>query len=256
MKFFGLYVFIFIQLLFGKAFGFTLISTGDIHFGDPKVIVNVSSNDCNNIGISKEALLDLVEEAVDDYWGEVSTSALDLEKGGVKDGVDLSADSSSTALSKGNGNTIIIGCTNTIGSSSTLATGSIGNFFDGVRGAVVINDSAATPFSSLDDVQRKATIAHELGHAFGLGHRGDTNAIMFFSIGGKVQEVLTEDDWDGVSYLYPHESPGSCGTVSFADDKGPFGGNGANSFFLMALGVLLAGLLSRFGKSIKSKISI
>jgi hypothetical protein len=44
---------------------------------------------------------------------------------------------------------------------------------------------------------------HELGHALGLGHSGDTQALMYYSISGKTSAILTQDDMDGIAYLYP-----------------------------------------------------
>ncbi len=51
--------------------------------------------------------------------------------------------------------------------------------------------------------------AHEIGHAFGLGHSVDTEATMFASAsnGETKKRDLAQDDIDGIIYLYP---PGCC----------------------------------------------
>ena len=71
-------------------------------------------------------------------------------------------------------------------------------------------------------------IAHEIGHAFGLGHSEYKESLMYYSISGKYQKWLGEDDVDGVSYLYPNESEldvlgisllGNCGAIASTDSE-------------------------------------
>ncbi|HEV8574296.1 MAG TPA: matrixin family metalloprotease [Dehalococcoidia bacterium] len=48
----------------------------------------------------------------------------------------------------------------------------------------------------------ESVILHENGHAAGLGHSADTNAVMYAYYGGLRRE-LHRDDIDGISFLYP-----------------------------------------------------
>jgi hypothetical protein len=70
----------------------------------------------------------------------------------------------------------------------------------------------------MSDSEIKAVIAHEIGHAFGLGHSEYKHNLMYYSVGGKTQKWLGIDDIDGATYLYPHDAEmagllGSCGTI-------------------------------------------
>ena len=80
-------------------------------------------------------------------------------------------------------------------------------------------------------------VAHEMGHVMGLGHSGDSAALMYFNAGYKLNLSLADDDADGLMYLYGRDEflrgdPlfGSCGRVS-----GPGGAGGG----WLAFGVLL-----------------
>ena len=98
-------------------------------------------------------------------------------------------------------------------------------------------------------------LAHEIGHAIGLGHSEDPVAVMYYTIGGKTQESSTQDDYDGVTYLYPQEKEmggllGSCGTVAILNGgdgpgSGPWGG-----LFCMIAGFFIVLVLG--GKNINT----
>lgn len=59
-------------------------------------------------------------------------------------------------------------------------------------------------------------IAHETGHLLGLGHSQSKNALMYYSLDGKKDLALSQDDRDGVSFLYPKNdfSSGAFGCAS------------------------------------------
>jgi hypothetical protein len=71
-------------------------------------------------------------------------------------------------------------------------------------GAVVLNaTSGAAAIDRLSETELAVVIAHEMGHLLGLGHSGSSKALMYYSVGSSSLPVLTQDDEDGLSYLYP-----------------------------------------------------
>ena len=251
MKFFLTALFLITSM---KTFAFT-VESGEPKFPTNEVSFDIAGNSCSNIGLSVNELQDFAEEAVDEFWNKVSTCALELKRGSISTADVSSDDATSQAglnslYDKAEENRILIGCNSNAtlfpANSSTLAVGTIMSGSGGMRGVVLINNTATTPFTTMSKRDKLATIAHEIGHAFGLGHSSDPIALMYYATGAKIQEMLSIDDFDGCSYLYPHQSPGSCGSVAIVDkDNHDLGsGNGPGQQALMAF---VIGLLSIFG---------
>ncbi len=70
-----------------------------------------------------------------------------------------------------------------------------------VEGNIVIQDGVS-PFNRIGDVMLAQIIAHELGHALGLAHSRDSDALMSSTIDG-TGAYLREDDQLAVRWLYP-----------------------------------------------------
>jgi hypothetical protein len=234
-----------------EAHSWTLASTARTGFPVSEITIKISSNNCTNAGFTAATLESLVNDAINDYWSKVPTSSLKLTTGGILP-VNLSADDLTAAANKTDANTIIVGCganATTFSSGSTLAVGGLGCAASGCRGAVLLNDTAATQLNSLSRTAVLATFAHELGHALGLGHSSVVPALMYYSVSNKTQKSLAQDDIDGISYLYPSEKEvlglgGACGTIDTdgpnkskdsGDKNGPFGS-------MNFLGSILVGL--------------
>jgi hypothetical protein len=100
----------------------------------------------------------------------------------------------------------------------------------------------AAEISQLTPAELAVAFTHEMGHALGLGHSGDSLALMYYSISGKTLATLTQDDMDGIAYLYPR-SEFTNGPYGCASTHRPASGRGA-IWLLALLGLNL--LLGRF----------
>jgi len=241
------FVLFFVNIFYFKsAYSFTLM-LNRLSFPTDKVVINVAGNSCDNNGLTPSRLLDIAHEAINSYWNQVSTANLILEKGSILSAVDVSGDNTTTASTKADANTILLGCSSNSGvfsDDTILGAGNIISDSSGVKGVMIISDSniVENEVAKLSEDDLKATIAHEVGHALGIGHSGDEAALMYYAVGQKVQPNLTQDDWDALTYLYPHPSPGSCGTISIINDGN---NNSFNFFSLFLFGLLLTYLLKK-----------
>lgn len=84
-------------------------------------------------------------------------------------------------------------------------------------------------------------MAHEIGHLLGLGHSHSTSALMYYDASAKDTYSLSQDDIDGISYLYPSNEFSDnkfagCGSVGFtAPPLPPSASGGAMALFLLML---------------------
>jgi hypothetical protein len=231
-----------------NAFSWTHLDATRDHFPSNTITINVAGTTCANAGISSSVeLMSLAMSAVNKFWNKVPTSSIQIVQGAVTaidvDGLSLS-DMINTHATAG---TILVGCNDDVASFSGGSTLGVGTFgcisASDCRGALLLNSHANSPIPASSSAQKLATIAHEIGHAFGLGHSSDAIALMFYADDGRKQNYLTTDDIDGVSYLYPQDKVLSCGTISQIqnDDWISFIGN----FTLGFLMIFLFGLLGK-----------
>ena len=221
-------------------------------FAKNEIDVLVSLTDCTGAGFSTETFRDLVEDAADDYWNAVPTADLKLNVKGITN-IDITGQSHSDILNSGlvANNTILAGCNETFSSSTTLGGAVMKCNGDNCQAVLIINAGSESAMPDQDRNTQIAVIAHELGHAIGLGHTEISHNLMYYSVSGKTQTWLGQDDIDGVTYLYPYDEPalgcdflpilGAMGTIQDIsnDDNDNFpGGFMASALF----GVLLAGL--------------
>ena len=204
----------------GTVNAFTLLGR-NLKFDNPNVTVNISSNSCANAGISHDELFSLVEEAMENYWNAVPTSALELSRGGII-AVDVDGDLAQLQPN----NTILVGCSAhtsfDAGSSYPEGLGGMGRSGQKVYGFVLVNNVYTGGWATGTHQRLLYVIAHELGHAVGLHHSHDPASIMSYNAGYDFPNYLSQDDMDGVTYLYPMEMSSSCGTVSVINDKNIF----------------------------------
>tara|TARA_Y100001954_G_C15750285_1_gene573287 strand:- start:89 stop:976 length:888 start_codon:yes stop_codon:yes gene_type:complete len=189
----------------------------------------VGNQACSTITESTEELIEIAREAADDFWNTVHTSSINLMvTGKVSAGGKDIADFISAA-----NNNIVIGCStdSIIYSTSTIAVGGYSYTSGNLKGYVALNDHSGSPFPSLSRRDKVATLAHEIGHALGIGHSEKDFALMFYA-SGAVYNYLSQDDADAITYLYPHDSTfnglgGNCGSISKLPE--PYDGNKKNS---------------------------
>lgn len=259
-----LWQFIVLSLIFvPQTQAFTLNNSLAAAFPQDSVKVNVASHACVNIGITNSELLSIAEEASNTFWNRAPSSRLNLERGDL---VSVDDKFRTDAVCTGTGSNsctpnpdlivssnILISCNvdtsnNNFSSSGILAI-TVSNNISGadINGALILlNDKAGTSLANRTHAEWVAIIAHEIGHAIGLGHSPVRDSLMFFTLVPK-RSYLGQDDIDGVTYLYPAEQPFSGGCGSIAKTKStPPSGNFPGAFFL---GLALMGLLIKVLKS-------
>jgi Matrixin len=107
-------------------------------------------------------------------------------------------------------------------------------------GYLVLNATAGNAnISRFNREVLKVIIAHEVGHVIGLGHSHDTHALMYYSGSMKTTLSLSQDDVDGIEYLYPRNELGSdkplgCALVKM-NNSGPGGFSKILSILLLML---------------------
>lgn len=232
---------ILLTLLFSSfAQGWTLNNNFGAAFKDNNVKVYIDyDTECSANRITADELADIVKNAVK-FWNRVPTANLNLTAAGfspatqnINDG-RLCSPTDDACIIAGNAdgnlipavNNIIIACNAfqaNFGGSNVLAV-TIPNKFSGSKivGAIILINEDSNAFGSLSRSDQIGVIAHEIGHAIGLGHSEDTAALMYYRIMNQ-RKRLGQDDIDGVSFLYPMRGDlyglsengllGACGTI-------------------------------------------
>ncbi|NCN28096.1 matrixin family metalloprotease [bacterium] len=204
---------------------FTLIITNPARYATNNVEIRIANNDCDNLGLSAQDVKDMVAISVGQYWNTVPSSKIRFHSGSF---VDVAEDASLTDMKNSiEDNQIIIGCSKNsdlFDSANILAVGTM-TVSAPARGIVAINNTAGSRFSSLSESNQRATLAHEMGHAIGIGHSTHEYALMYFVLSESIkQESLARDDSDAITFLYPNKSKvpfllGSCGQIRDIADK-------------------------------------
>lgn len=204
---------IFLSLFLSQAsFGFVLLDPQFELNDGTKAKVKVSKEGCVANGISDSKVASAIKVAVE-FWNDVPESRLKLSYGGK-----------SAALLTDNSipkNEIIVGC-GTLPSVQIL--GATQNDYTNGSARVKMNEAVYT--GSYNEDSFVGTIIHEVGHGLGLFHSNDPASVMTYSENGwgDRPKYISQDDIDGVIYLYPNKSElggllGSCS--SYAADKAP-----------------------------------
>ena len=247
---------IFLYFIFSSfAHAYTFNNNFESSFKSHNVKVFVDTlTTCFNAGLTVTELNDLVAPAVEKFWNRVPTSNLRLEAGGFSAAITnintgrLCAPTDETCISTAAATVIapveeiIIACNNNalnFGDENVLAV-TIPNNFSGknISGAIILINESSTIFSTLNKADKIGVIAHEIGHAIGLGHTDDSAALMYYRTVDQ-RKALGADDMRGVSYLYPMQVDGfgllgGCGTIQNKD------GTPGGKFPFLQMGASLA----------------
>lgn len=267
-----IFITLILVLLSASSFAWTLNNNFGASFKDNHVKVYVDNGTvCPTNGVTVDELESLIKPAVDDFWNEVPTSNLALKAAGFSEAIftmnegRLCSPTDDDCIAAGEAagsdgtpqdglipavNDIIIACNSNplnFGGGNVLAV-TIPNKFSGkkIKGAVILINDASSSFGDLSRSDQIGVIAHEIGHAIGLGHSKDSAALMYYRTTDQ-RSHLGRDDIKGVSYLYPIKGDlyglsedgllGSCGTIG-PDNKNPPG----NPPFLI-MGFTLGGMI-------------
>lgn len=242
-------LFLITALLSANAHAFTLNNSIGATFKMDKIPVDVNKAGCPESGMSADELMSIVEEAISQYWNKVPTSSLHLTKGKIK---TLSNDFYDGPICETGTNctpnddlkvseNILISCNDNTATFAFMGTigVSLPNHINGkdIKGALVlINDRTGAPFVTKARDEQVAIVAHEIGHAIGIGHSSVVDSLMYYQ-SVPTRRSLGSDDIDAATYLYPKEQPidANCGAIMpmSNDNDGP--GSGRLMFSLAAL---------------------
>ena len=235
---------IIILLFTQSALAFRLNTNVSAAFDDKNVKILVTSNSiCSNAGITSTELLSIAMDGANEFWNKVPTANLNLERGGIFNTSDskyltekLCAEDSETSCDSAT--TVPIVSEIVIACNSNATNFPTGDYLalsapvklsgSKIKGSIIlINDSSNSIFSTLSRKEKVSVLAHEIGHAIGLGHSNKDEALMHYKNSDSLFS-LSQDDIDGVTYLYPNKLDGltDCsgifaGTINFDDDTSP-----------------------------------
>jgi hypothetical protein len=253
--------FLIVFLIPSLSFAFTLNPATGKGFKDNNIKVHIANTDCSGAGFSTSKYKKLIKDAVNEYWHKVPTSAIALDVQSIGS-IDVDGyDFGNSLLDLVPINTIVAGCNDDAsgfdgsgepgGYSTTLGAAQMRCSGDNCQGVLLLNAHPTSQLTLMSDSDIKATIAHELGHAFGLGHSEFHHNLMYYSASGKQQKWLGQDDIDAVTYLYPHDAElagllGSCGIIDTTQGPKNFFGTFFFGIFFIWLLKIIGLLLSHF----------
>ena len=206
-----------------QVFAFRLITNIGAAFDSEEVKIYITSNSsCLNAGGDPNELLDQAVNAAENFWNTVPTSNIKIIRGGILQTTDNSfitaelctPDSTKTCLTGSTVTTdvssIIIACNNNQLKNFTAPeiqaiSGPVNISSKKIIGSIIlINDALNSTVGTLSANELVSLLAHEIGHAVGIGHSNKEEAMMYYKSTEYISS-LSQDDIDAITYLYPNE---------------------------------------------------
>lgn len=203
-------IFLFIHL---PALSFTLVSSTDSGLKGWKrgeVSIYVNTNNCP-AGLD---IVDLVREAAK-VWNNVPHSSIKVYYGGGTTSTGATASNPPFVYCENDFSAIPGSPSDDFVAGAAYASAPAGEIN---AGYIFLNATTGDAnLRNFDKHQVIMIIAHEIGHLLGLGHSHSKSALMYYDVSEKSHLSLSQDDMDGMAYLYPQDE--------FEDDA--FAGCGA-----------------------------
>jgi hypothetical protein len=206
-------------------FGFTLnANSGTLQGWDTRELpINYNFSACPN-SMTSDSMVSMLNAAIQ-LWNSIPSSSIKLVIGQFTPVTAATA----TGLT---GNPIVL-CDSAYSNSPDFspAFATISNSGSEGRinfGVIYLNaqTSKKASIDKFDSTTVELVLAHELGHILGLGHSSETSSLMYFDLTEKKHLALSQDDMDGMAYLYPRQEllgkgvPLGCGTMKTSRRSG------------------------------------
>lgn len=195
---------LFLSFLSSFAMGWTHLGNNIRGWKNSTVTVYVNATNCP---ISESQLNEMVDTTIS-VWNGVTDSSLVIKRGVSTASVAefLAGDTTElpVILCDPNFSVQVGGASVNVVPAATFSTNTDEHGNLSYSGILLNAESGAgANISLLTEGQVELTLAHEMGHALGLGHSSQKEALMYYSLGAKQQALLTEDDLDGIIQMYP-----------------------------------------------------
>lgn len=171
-----------------QAFGFVLFTDGYQLANPKKTVVNYNPSACYAAGISEIDVRGSIEQIIAQYWNTVAESELRMEIGTVVD---------RNSLAETETGEILVTCGNAGAGAAGVTYHDVDKGSSFIVMSTLLNDSPTF----------MGVLAHEMGHGVGLLHSDDSASVMTYNSHGwgPKPNFLSQDDKDGVTYLYPNK---------------------------------------------------
>lgn len=197
-------------LLFPSAtLAFTLITSNMKGWSKDEVKFFLNPANCS---VSAGRIEEAINNAVN-LWNGVPNARLKVTYFGQTSDSGMAADPVISCVTSGISGAIGMGIIATSGGTIQV-------------GEIQLNSMAGDVGNIADatDAQLDIALAHEMGHVFGLGHSTVESSLMYYSLGSKEHLSLSQDDIDGMTWLYPRNEPGNgflgCGSLGEGSSPG------------------------------------